>query len=301
MKHIVFAVLLPAFLAGCGGSNPFEADTDTGTGGDATEVVVINDLPDAIAGNLNRIQYDPDTETLLVDMYALDASPELAAYTRTASLDLNEFTAYQVNESNLQRTFTAMVKQAPRGTVFAAIVADGGQFNRTFGGGYYQRNGDYTPHTGLVSYAGDYVGLYTPGAGINDPNIPDEFETQSNYRVTGEILINASFSDNAVNGGIIERQILDDTGAFLSTLESVALAVAEIDANGEFLGDIEFLGTPDEPIGAYGGIFGGTDASDIAGILLFNPVLDEGQIWENGAFVLGQCGLAGDAALCDEG
>ncbi|MFA5582067.1 MAG: hypothetical protein WDA25_08970 [Paracoccaceae bacterium] len=298
-----------SLLIACGSSNPLDGSDVTPPSDETAEVpddqvideVVFNLLPESIGGNLKRITFDPTAEVLRVDMEALDASPALATYLRSDALDFNDFLAYAVNEGALHRTFTALARQSDRGTVLAAVVADGGQFNRRFGGGYYARLVPLTipeatdlPNSNLVSYAGHYVGLLTPGVANPNPNIPPEVSTSNNHRVSGQILIDASFSDMAVNGGIYNRQVVE-TG---EALEPIALTFTEIRADGSFLGTVEFMQATTDQIGNYGGTFAGPDASDVAGVLLINPVRNAEGIWENGAFVLGKCGLAGEGALC---
>lgn len=319
MKQILASLSVCSLLLACGETtNPINYGPEDEVDGDVVDVpeddvidgVVFNTLPDSIGGNLNRITFNPTTETLSVDMTALDASDALAVYTRAPALDHNGFLAYQVNEGNLQRTFTALARESDRSTVLATVVADGGQFNRRFGGGYYARLvpltmpvPDGTPNSGLVSYAGSYVGLFTPGANSGIPGIPDEVDTATNYRVDGKMILNASFSDMAVNGAIYDRTLIDETGATVAgvTLESIALIYTDIDEEtGSFLGEVEFSDPDQNVIGNYGGAFAGTDASDVGGVLLINPIRDEGQIWENGAFVLGVCGMPGEGALCAE-
>ncbi|MGH1330840.1 MAG: hypothetical protein ACRBBK_08160 [Paracoccaceae bacterium] len=320
MKQILASLSLCSLLLACGETtNPINYDTvDVEETVDETEEVaevpeeevleevVFNTLPESIGGNLNRITFNPTTETLQVDMTALDASEALATYTRTPALDQDGYLAYQVNEGNLQRTFTALTRQSDRGTVLAAVVADGGQFNRRFGGGYYARLvpltmpvPDGTPNSGLVTYTGDYIGLFTPGASSGIPGIPSEVDTATNYRVTGDILLNASFADLAVNGAVFNRSAIDASGAEVFTLESVALIYTDIDEEtGSFLGEVEFIAVDQNVIGNYGGAFAGTDASDVGGVLLINPIRDEDGMWENGAFVLGVCGMPGEGTLC---
>lgn len=319
MKQILATLCVCLLLVACGETtNPLnygqESVADPTADEEVTEVpeeevldeVVFNTLPASIGGNLNRINFDPATETLLVDMTAFDASEALATYTRTPALDQNGYLAYQVNEGNLQRTFTALTRQSDRGTVLAAIVADGGQFNRRFGGGYYARLvpltmpvPDGTQNSGLVTYTGDYVGLFTPGANSGNPGIPVEVDTATNYRVEGDILLNVSFADLAVNGAVFNRQLIDTAGAPVLALESISLINAAIDPDtGSFLGSVEFYLTDQNVVGNYGGAFAGTDASDVGGVLLINPIRDEDQLWENGAFVLGVCGMPGEGPLC---
>jgi hypothetical protein len=132
------------------------------------------------------------------------------------------------------------------------------------------------------------IGLPVP-PGTPGGLIPDQAS-----RVTGNVFINADFADNAVNGLIYNRVNQD---ASQPTFDLV-LIVSTIDATGRFLGDVENGAT--DNIGDYGGTFGGLNASGIAGGIHIEDYLDNVENEEEfGIFVLTQCGLAGDAAICD--
>jgi hypothetical protein len=243
-------------------------------------------VPAVLAQDLQEAVYDPATQTLRIRLASLDASPLTATYTRAPGLDVAGYEAYVVQETTLQRKFVALFKSSERGTVQAGVVADGGQFNRYFGGGTYSRLDLFTmPESGLASYVGSYGGLIT----LNNPDDP-----AAPMRTTGTIFVNADFTDMAVNGGIYDRSIVE-TGDALAAL---ALVVTDIDDDGTFRGDIQFAGDPRKTIGSYGGLFGGTEASDLAGVLVVRPIEGEDFIVEHGAFVLPKCGTTGDSPLC---
>ena len=185
---------------------------------------------------------------------------------------------------------------------------DGGPFNRFFGGTTFRPIGDYSeaptgPTSGLVSYAGNYIGLSNldatsnliglpVGAGTDPALIPSQ-----SSRVTGQIFINADFADNAVNGGVYNRTNIDRN----ESLADIALIVSNIDSTGRFLGTVELRGG-DTSIGSYGGTFGGLNATGVAGGIHLDGDFIDGVTNEEefGIFVLTQCGLAGDAgAICD--
>ena len=117
-------------------------------------------------------------------------------------------------------------------------------------------------------------------------------------RVTGDIFLNANFSDNLVNGSIYNR-VLTEAGL---SLEDVILVPTEIATNGTFTGTAEAPRGSDEGVaGTYGGIFGGTSASSVAGLVHlteFSSAIENEQ--EHGVFVLTQCGMPGSvAAICN--
>ena len=311
MKLIAPLALL--LLAACDGNLIGAGDGSGGGGGDGgggggggggvpTEPVV----PAAVAVNLKAITYSAaGGGTLLVTLDGLDATDSTAAFVRTPGLDTNGYQAFVYQETGLQRSHLALVKTNANGNLIATAVSDGGQFGFHFGGNSFARLDTFTrPTVGLFSYTGSYAGVFVPG-GSATPALPPTFQPTLPYRVEGDILINASFADNRVNGGITNRVIVNDSGAVLLPLESLNLAPATIDADGRFLGEVQLSGDPpgEDPTeatgaGSYAGLFGGLGATDIAGALVINPIRNESLIWEYGAWNLPRCGTAGEGPLC---
>ena len=302
MYKSIFAGICLFAVAACGSA----VDDGTGGGGGGGGGLTQNPIPEELAKNLHQIAYDPAAGTLTVEMTALDGPDVLATYTRNAALDVPGYSAYTVQDDPLDRMFIALVTASNRGTVRAAAVGDGGQFNRFYNGGYYERTGAYSiptanPVTGLVSYAGQYAGVTNvdePG-GPNllpiPPGTPPETIPGQPRRTQGEIFLNVSFSDSTINGTIYNRSFVGG-----GALESVTLIPATIDNNGEFLGAVEFFGDPATgTIGNYGGIFGGTDASDVAGIVYLDDFIRTADFDnEVGIFVLPRCGTVGESPIC---
>lgn len=316
--------LLLLSACGGGGSNPFDEDdveveTDTPVIDDG-EVVSSDGIPAALSGvggavNLESVAYDPDAGTLAVDLFALDRTDSdipLQDYVFNQNLtDLAPgYEVYSFQDDALDRMFVAIVAQSDDGSVLGAAVMDGGQFNRFFGGGFYATDGNYTPgtgenDTGLVSYAGNYAGLtnldadgselLAVPAGTDASLLPGQ-----PAQVTGSVFINADFGDNAVNGVIYDRAFENlNPGFGPLALEDVVLIPTAITDTGTFFGTAE--NPAQEGIGSYGGTFGGTEASGVAGVIAldgdFIPDIDNEH--EFGVFVLTQCGQANDDALCD--
>ena len=325
------AALLALFaLANCGGdgTNPFDDDTttteDQTTSEDEEEVV--NGLPASLANHLTNAVYDPDSGTLSLTLEGFDATPIVASFQRNAALDLNGYQAYTLQNDPLDRHFTALTARSTdtAQSVKAGVAGDGGQFNYFYSGGYYERTGAYDPPSsggtpqGLVSYAGEYVGVTnlnvhgsSPSndlATVTDPTVPALNRPSQAARVTGDIFLNVSFGDNAVNGGISNRQIIDldpsGNGGVLD-VPSIVLVQGEIDGSaGTYAGSVEHAGETGTSIGTFGGIFGGEDASATAGIVSIDQIdISDGLNLENeterGVFVLNKCGTANDAAICD--
>ena len=303
------APLALVLLAACSG-NPLGV-TDPGGGGDPGTSSAV---PAAIAVNLKAIAYNPTANgglgSLSVTLDGVDASPVVATFVRNAALDVNGYRAYTYQESGLQRSHLALVAENARGNLQAEAVSDGGQFGHHFGGGNYARIDTYSqPSTGLFSYTGSYAGVFVPGAATT-PGLPPALQPSLPYRVEGDVLINGSFADARVNGGVTNRKVIDDTGATLLLLESLNLVPTAIASDGRFLGDVELHGdvrdsagnltAPQTPqaAGKYGGLFGGLQATDVAGALVINPIRAQNDIFEYGTFNLPRCGTAGAGPLC---
>lgn len=298
-------------LAACSGNSLNNGTPDDGTGGgdgdgDGGESQLV--VPAEVARNLRAISYDPAGKgTLTVDMDGLVGSPQGVKFVRTAKLDIEGYEAFTYQETNLQRSHLALVSVNKRGNLQAGVVADGGQFGRHFGGGHFARIDVYTPptikpgvETGQFSYAGTYAGVFVTGpteeTNVN-AGLPDLILPGHNYRTTGTALINASFANNKVNGGVGNRELLDDKGRKVLDLAAINFPATDIDAEGQFLGAVEFT-EDNSSAGSVAGIFGGKGASDVAGAIVINPIPGEDGIWEYGTFNLPRCDLAGSSPLC---
>lgn len=318
------AVLL---VAACGG-NPFVEPVDPvdpvdpGTGGGATG----NDggtIDEKVAKDLNSVSYDG---SLSVDLTGLISSAKETPFVRAATLDIvsagagqPDYRAFIYQETAVQRSYLAFVATNQRGNLVATSVADGGQFNEHNAGGNYYRTGSYTKpiitagiENGLFAYMGSYAGIFVPGP-TTDFVRPPGLRPGSPLRVTGTMQVNASFQDDMIEGGVVDRAIWDDAGNQITqlvltsgtidltdpdNLPDIVLRENVIDADGRFLGDVEYLGSPNNPVGNYGGLFGGLQGSDVAGVLWLHPIPGQNGIWEYGTFNLPRCDMAGASPLC---
>lgn len=328
MAQKVAGLLVCAVLAACAtGSNPFNTSDDgTGTGsgsgsGTGTGGTTDSTVPADVAGAVSRIAYDAGTGTLLVEGTNLDEVPYSAVYQRAPALDQNGYIAFTVQEDAGDRHFTAYAGQSTSGAARAAVISSPGPRNRSFMGAYFERDGAYTPpevtsDSGLVTYAGSYVGV----TNVGDPNGSDllppvsgdpELVVPQALIVNGDAFINADFADNSVEGNIFNRELLDTDLNLVAQLPSVVLVVTDITADGTFAGTVEYdnsdplAGTTDNiVIGSYAGIFGGENADSVAGGMQLEQFDGVGNNLgmltelESGIFVLDQCGFPGSAAIC---
>ena len=309
MFRILAVTAALALLTACGDGQPFDFGIVEPVDPPLTpeEIEAQAAIAKSIAGDLDGGTYSIAAQTLTVRI-TLDATPIDAVYSRNAALDVPGYIAFSQQDDPLDRIFIGMAARSADDSVEGVLAMDGGQFNRFFGGTTFRQIGAYTeapsgPTSGLVSYAGNYVGLSNREATSNTIGLPIPAGTDPSLipdqasRVTGQIFINADFADNAVNGGVYNRVNIDRN----ETLTDLALIVSDIDASGRFLGTVELRGGTTS-IGSYGGTFGGLNASGVAGgIHLDGDFIDNVEREEEfGIFVLTQCGLAGDSnTICN--
>ncbi|KGM87236.1 hypothetical protein rosmuc_03540 [Roseovarius mucosus DSM 17069] len=336
MKHIVAGLMAAALLGGCGGggsSNPFDgAGEDTTTpppeDGTITSTTPVS-VPAGLAGDIDSVSFDPVSGTVSVVGLTLDEVPFTAVYRRRPGLDRDGYLAFTAQDDPLDRHFTLYAGQSNNsGAVRAAVASSPGPRNRSFMGGFFERDGGYTPPTvsptsGLVSYAGKYVGVTntTDSVGADllpqPPGTPTPLIVPQASSVTGDVFINADFADNSVEGNIFNRVLIRDASnpsnplAPATELPNLVLITAGIAANGTFNGTVEY--DPRDPrsntdtqvqTGSYGGVFGGPNAEGVAGVVNLtgfdgdgDPLGFENEL-ESGIFVLDQCGAAVSDAIC---
>jgi hypothetical protein len=304
-------------LAACGGS-PWVEDDGSGDGdGDGGGSGSSTAVPDSVKVNLRSISYNPaNGGTLQVNLQGLQSSDEAVRFRRDSSLDIQGYRAFTYQETGLQRKYLALVRENSRGNLRVAAVADGGQFNRHFGGTTFARIDAYSrpnvsggTEKGQFSYAGTYAGVFVPGDTANN-TLPDALRPNQTLRVRGDALINANFANDLVNGGVDNRWLLDSRGRRIDLngdgtldnadqLEAITFPSTKFNSNGRFVGDVEFSGDPEASIGAVAGLFGGRGATDVGGTLVINPIRGESNIWEYGVFALPRCDTAGASPLCN--
>lgn len=321
IRHFI-SISAFAVLAACGDGNPFTSSTDSST---AAPVTAPANIPASILNDLESISFDPDTNTLTVAGLTQDGVPVANEYRHvpTTYAPGSEniapfavgFQTFTAQNDALGRHVTAFV--ASRDGVQAGVVMTGGQFNRFFGGSYFDRTGAYVaptaPDGGFdVTYVGRYAAglnsvgpvtdLITP-AGV-DPDV--DTPAQTAY-IRGLVFVNVDINDMSVEGEIYDRTAVIDDGGTPGFLDLTDLVLVEgsLLADGSFTGNVERdqSDTADSVVGVdigdFAGVIGGANGEFIAGgttVEDFEPSLTN-EI-EYGVFVLDLCTAASADPVC---
>lgn len=300
MKPYAQLMLASLLLAACT-SDPGGTNTDFG--------MTDNTAPTEVMGALQAVNYDPDAQELILTLNAIHGGERNVSYVRTPSVDTNGYEGYTLQRTAADRHYTALFGESNDGHLIAGVVADGGNNNRYFGGGFFGRQGlnVYSPYEhvrdeGEAHYQGDYAGVINgsgDGSLLIDPNLSGPRQAG---RVTGTIRMNVDFANLLVDAVISDRTIAHDPIG-LNPLPDIVLVESSIDDTGQFLGNVEYLDVDDVQIGNYAGIFGGNGATSVAGTVFLeefdgttNTVQGEE---EYGVFVLTRCGADNDHASCN--
>lgn len=292
--RFITAVSAAFFLASCGG-NPF-VDTTGGTGGGTTDPGTTpgtsSGIPAALKGNLQSVTYDETAGTLSVVIVPLDSSPQTLVFNRDPARDTSGFLAFSYQETSSLRYTLGLAGVSADGNAVAGLTGSG-QFAQVVWGSAYAASNFAAPAAGgLATYSGDYVGILNTGSNVPgsifNPGSP--FQPGIPFRVTGQVMINADFTDSSVEGAIGNRTVVEDPT--IPVEPDVFFEISSIAADGSFAGNVI---KPDlTVIGTYGGAFGGADATSVAGAV----EMDHGSnLLERGIFVADQC-AAGDPPPC---
>lgn len=312
MKRTAAVCALALGLVACGDGNPFTTGGDTTTGGGTTN----SSVPALILNDLDRISFNAADNTLTVTGLTQDGVPLVNEYRHIASTFAPGYETFTGQNDPLGRHATAFV--ASRDGVQAGVVMTGGQFNKFFGGTFFERTGSYQAPTAPdsrfdVTYYGNYaaglngVGPVTdllPTTGLDpDVNTPN----QTAY-IRGLIFINVDLNDMSVEGEIYDRTAVFDGG--FGDLPDLVLVEGTLTGDGTFSGNIEVdatdvtnPGTPSDPvgndIGDFAGVIGGPGGNAVAGGTFIQDFTDEleNEI-EYGVFVLDLCVAGNTDPIC---
>lgn len=288
MFRTVFAGICLFAMTACGSGTDQSTGTGTGGGGGVTGTV-----PDALAANLSEANYDASSNSLSLSVYGFDHPSLNGAYTRNAPLDIasadgtTTYQAFTYQENAQARQYLALF--ATGSTVYAGAVATEGEYGSAFGGTTYARISTYTrPTHGTAQYRGGYAGVIDFDPGGHDRGA----------RVAGNVEIEVNFEEGTeghIDGGITNRRIIDGVPAgFDPTLANLDLIDTAL-TSGEYFGDVR-IGT--QVVGNYGGMLGGSGATEIAGVIVITPYTSNSNIHEYGTFVLPSCATANASPTC---
>lgn len=151
MKRFVLPLAAAVLVSACQGStgkdNPFQDDPEEEEAAAAEEVTRDTELDEVGTGGGNTVTAStaPGGDSITVNIFALDGTPNVNEFTRNADLDVPGFLAYTAQEDALDRMYVALSAQSADGSVFATAAGDGGQFGQFSNGTYYEGNGVFTP------------------------------------------------------------------------------------------------------------------------------------------------------------
>jgi len=329
MKRTAAVCALALVVVACGDGNPFNDDGDpapvTTTAPDPVTVTV----PESILNDLESISFNAVDNTLTVTGLTQDGRPLINEYRHIAATFAPGFETFTGQNDPLGRHATAFVASRDGG-LQAGVVMTGGQFNRFFGGAFFDRSGDYTPPTAPESrFDVTYVGNYAGGANFAGPITdlfpvdatvdPDIDRPDQTAYVRGLMFINVDLNDMSVEGEIYDR-----TGVFAANpdgslasestaltgfldLPDIVLVEGSLNNDGTFAGNLEFDAedplSPDDPvgndIGDFAGVIGGPDGNAVVGGTTFTEFSEDlNNEIEYGVFVLDLCTTASTDPVC---
>ncbi len=288
------AMVLALFCAGCGG-NPFNKEEDPGADGGAADTsagaVYGKDMNSQLT--MNSMVYDADSNQIVVNNLPFDGATApngQAIYTQTGSLPGSPFNRYE-NVAGAD-SYYAVFRRSDSGAVEAGAFATTSYVDFGYGGAAAKRNtaGVTLPGSGEYTFTGDYaaVRVFDAASGINAPQY-----------VTGTTRIDVDFGDfdtvGAIIGTVANREVFDVNGTSLGVMDDyVALSLGtgdpttgRIDGGGASLREIAGAGLI--ATGDWSGVFGGTNGTEIAGIVVLEGAVDDvggtGNMRETGVLI----------------
>ena len=302
MKRIFAATVALAALSACGDGNPFSAGQNPGDGSDPDAFVI----PQEVAGTVTNFTYNPSAGELTLTGLLRDGDETTVTYRRRAALDQGVYQAYTFQDDPLDEHTTVYVRE--RGDVAGAVAVTGGQFTYYSGGTNFRRVGAYDPivpseanDRGLVTYAGEYIGLSNlngPRTDLLAPPAVDPDAVGSSVQpaqasvVNGRVLINVEFATNELAGEVYDR-VIDSERFGRVAIPDLIIVPTTMNDDGTFVAEVELPGSRQD-VGGAAGIIGGQDSDVLAGGLFaeehFADSIAVGGEEEYGLFVLGRCG-----------
>ncbi|MEO0402019.1 MAG: hypothetical protein AAF214_06555 [Pseudomonadota bacterium] len=322
MKRTAAVCALALGLVACGDGNPFNTDGDAPAVTTTSSAAQVSDVavPAEILNDLESINFDATTNTLTVTGLTQDGVPLINEYNHVAASFVDGFETFTGQNDPIGRHATAFVASRDGG-LQAGVVMTGPQFNRFFGGTFYDRSGDYEAPTAPesrfdVTYVGNYAGgLNFPGP-LTDrlpiaPGVdPDVDLPQQTAYVRGLMFVNVDLNDMSVEGEIYNRTGVfgqDGSGNLVSDstipgfvgLPDIVLVDGALEGDGTFSGNLEVDGVVGEDIGDFAGVIGGPGGNAAVGgtTLSDYTTLFDNEI-EYGVFVLDLCDATSTDPIC---
>lgn len=273
---------------------------------------------ETVAGNgfAEGIHYDEASDTFTVDNLAFDGGNVYTRDTRVPTLGPANVYAASSTYADAQTgavidqfSYRALYGVSKTGKTSFAIVRTGAYVPYGFGGFVYSRNGSVTlPTSGQAIYTGEYAGIrdfdgqgglqYTTGEMTVAVDF-DAFKAEDSATGNGAAVY-GSVQDRHVynvNGLDITDQVVAQVNADLSPdvaiteLPTLAFSVAPgaMDNNGEIQQGVNSVvdGQVYES-GEYYAVIGGSDASEIVGVIVVTSPSDTVTVRETGGFILYQ-------------
>ncbi|WP_299144756.1 hypothetical protein [uncultured Tateyamaria sp.] len=318
MKRTAAVCALALGVTACGDGNPFTTVT---TPVAQTPDTTTTEVPSAILNDLERISFDASNNTLTVTGLTQDGVPLVNEYRHVATSFVDGFETFTGQNDPIGRHATAFVASR-EGGLQAGVVMTGGQFNRFFGGSFFERTGAYeAPVAPDAAFDVTYVGNYAGGLNLPGP-LTDRFPVapgvdvdvdlpQQTAYVRGLMFVNVDLNDMSIEGEIYNRtgvfgmdpatgQIAENstTPGFLG-LPDLVLIDGSIDNDGGFTGMLEVDGDVGNAVGEFAGVIGGPGGNAIVGGTTVAEYTDllENEI-EYGVFVLDQCQVTDTDPIC---
>jgi hypothetical protein len=285
--HILLASIFLA-LAACGGSGdgglgPGSPGDGGGGGGNPVEPGDSDDTPIAESadtcttvgftcrGDISRVVYDSGSNTLEITSMPFDRAELNAIYIDTGDNigDFDVYTnAYGAPPANgFIDTYEAVF--TTNGDISVGVVGVEGYQTFGYKGMFYSLDNPATlPNNALVQYTGSYAGLM------------DFFGNGELHRTSGDLTIDADFTDDVIRGWITNREVLTDGSlandlrlvafdgtAYVQELPDILLVNTEL-VDGTFDGRaVSYIDEDVYEEGSYIGLIAGTDGASIGGLV----------------------------------